>query len=186
MHYACELDNSDVVRLLLGAGAQAEAMVAGDQRRPIHIAASKGTVGIVQLLCEKGVAVDTRDSAGDRPLCLAAYHGHAAVVETLLDFKSPLRLPFGNRSYEDSPLCVAAKEGHLEATSVLLKRGASVRQKDELGWPPIRYAAHYGHPEVLELLLTQAATLSDDTTGASGFDMHIAENVGFNVASNFW
>jgi hypothetical protein len=117
----------------------------------------------------------------------AAYHGHAPVVSTLLDFHSPLCLPFGDRSYEDSPLCVAAKEGHLEVVSVLLNRGASVRQKDELGWPPIRYAAHHGHPEVLELLLTQATTLSsdEDETGASGFD-HIAEHgsVDFSVTSN--
>jgi ankyrin repeat protein len=184
LHYACGSDSSDIVRLLLGAGAQAEAKVAGDLRRPIHIAASTGNADIVKLLCEKLVAIDNRDSAGDRPLCLAAYHGHAAVVSTLLDFHSPLRLPFGDRTYEDSPLCVAAKEGNLEVVSVLLSRGASVRQKDEHGWPPIRYAAHHGHPEILELLLTQASILSsDDAAGTLGFD-HIAESVGFNAASN--
>lgn len=183
MHYACGSDNADIVRLLLSAGAQAEATVAGDLRRPIHIAASTGNVEIVQLLCEKGVAVDIRDSAGDRPLCIAACRGHADVVEKLLDFKSPLRLPFGHRSHEDSPLCVAAKEGHLHVVSILLRRGASVRQKDELGWPPIRYAAYYGHPEVLELLLTEAAALLNAATGTSGLD-HIAEHVGFAAGLN--
>lgn len=184
LHYACCSDNSDIVKLLLGAGAQAEATVAGDLRQPIHIAACKGNANIVKLLCEKRVAIDNRDSAGDRPLCLAAYHGHAAVVSTLLDFHSPLRLPFGDGSYEDSPLCVATKEGHLEVVSVLLNRGASVRQKDEHGWPPIRYAAHHGHPEILELLLTQASIFSsDDAADTLSLD-HIAESVGFNAASN--
>jgi len=80
----------------------------------------------------KGVGNDGRNLAGDRPLCIAAYHGHTEVVEMLLNFKAPLRLPFGDRSYEDSPLCVVAKEGHLGVVSVLLKRGASAQQKDEL------------------------------------------------------
>lgn len=183
MYYACGSDNVDIVRLLLSAGAQAEIPVTSDLRRPIHIAALTGNVEIVHLLCERGVAIDCRDLAGDRPLCIAAYHGHTEVVEKLLDFKAPLRLPFGDRSYEDSPLCVAAKEGHLGVVSVLLKRGASVRQKDELGWPPIRYAAHYGHPEVLELLLNQASHPSNSDTGTSAFG-HIGEYVGFAAGSN--
>ena len=83
--------------------------------------------------CEKGLAIDGRNLAGDRPLCIAAYHGRTEVVERLLNFKAPLCLPFGDRSYEDSPLCVIAKEGHLGVVYVLLKRGASAQQKDEFG-----------------------------------------------------
>jgi ankyrin repeat protein len=183
LHEACGSDNADIVRLLLSAGAQAEALVAGELQKPIHIAASTGNVEIVQLLCEKGVAIDSRDSAGDRPLCIAASRGHTEVVEKLLEFNAPLRLPFGDRSYEDSPLCVAAKEGHLGVVSVLLQKGASIRQKDELGWPPIRYAAHYGHPDILELLLTQASIASDDVSGMSALD-NIGEYVGFAAGSN--
>jgi ankyrin repeat protein len=185
MHYACGSDNGDIVRLLLSAGAQAEAPVAGNLRRPIHIAASAGNGEIIQLLCEKGVAIDSRDLAGNRPLYIAAYHGHIAVVEKLLDFKAIPYLPFGDRSYEDSPLCVAAKQGHLSVVSVLLKRGASIRQKDEHGWSPIQYAAHYGHPEVLELLLTQASTESDDVTETSAFDNareYVIFDTGLNIS----
>jgi hypothetical protein len=134
------------------------------------------------LLCEKGLAIDGRNLAGDRPLCIAAYHGHTEVVERLLNFKAPLRLPFGDRSCEDSPLFVIAKEGHLGVISVLLKSGASAQQKDEFGWSPIRYAAAHGYPEVLELLLTQASTLSDDFAGASTFD-NTGEYVGFAAVS---
>lgn len=183
MHYACGSTNADIVRLFLSAGAQAEAPVAGDLRKPIHIAASTGNVEIAQLLCEKGVALDIQDSAGDRPICIAAYHGHTELVEKLLDFKAALHLPFGDRSYEDSPLCVAAKEGNLGVVSALLQRGASVLQKDEHGWPPIRYAAHYGHSDVLELLLTQLSTLSDDIAGTSALD-HISKCVGFAAGPN--
>jgi hypothetical protein len=135
------------------------------------------------LLCEKGLAIDGKNLAGDRPLCIAAYHVHTEVVERLLNFKAPLRLPFGDRSYEDSPLCVVAKEGHPGVVSGLLKRGASAQQKDEFGWSPIRYAAAHGYPEVLELLLTQASTLSDDFAGASTFD-NTGEHAGFAAVSN--
>lgn len=168
LHYACGSENPDIVRLLLSAGADAQAVVEGELLRPIHIAASKGVGDVVQLLCEKSVLLDPHDSAGDRPLCMACSNGHADVVEMLLDFGAQLRLPFGDRSYEDSPLCLAAKGGHTAVVSILLKRGASVRQKDEVGWPPIRYAAHYGHPEVLELLLLAANVAGDVPGGPTG------------------
>jgi hypothetical protein len=47
---------------------------------------------------------------------------------------------------------------HLPIVMLLLQRGASVLKKDEVGWRPYQYAAYYGHPDVLRLLLSCAPT----------------------------
>lgn len=158
LHYACRADSPEVVQLLLTSGADIEAQIEGTQQRPIHLAAAGRSVHLLTLLCERGTSLDARDANGDRALCVACRHGHVAAVQKLLDYGSPLHLRFP-RFHEDSLLCLAAMGGHLPVVSLLISRGASVLSKDEMGWLPMRYAAYYGHPEVLEVLLSCAPTL---------------------------
>ena len=180
LHYACTTKEPGIVQILLGSGAQYEATTP-DDGRPLHIAVSHGTLRTVRLLLERGVNTEARDKAEDRPLCLASLYGHVEIVEMLLEFGSPMRSRFSNRpkSHEDSPLCVAARQGHLNVCSILISRGASVRQKDELLWPPLRYAAYYGHPEVVQLLLSHGAEVSSvGASGGWGFEV-TASRIGF-------
>ncbi|KUL86276.1 hypothetical protein ZTR_08377 [Talaromyces verruculosus] len=176
LHYACRADSTEIVRLLLTSGADIESETSMTQQRPIHVSAMEGSVGLIKLLCEKGASLEARDAEGDRALCIAARNGHVAAVQTLLDFGSPLHLRFGIRSHEDSPLCLAAKGGYLSVVVVLIRHGASVLSKDELGWTPARYAAYYGHPEVLEAIIAadpsalsflDSTNFSPDTVGVT-------------------
>lgn len=187
LHYACRADSIEIVRLLLISGADVESQVEPTQQRPIHIAAAGSSVGLLRLLCEQDASLEARDAVGDRALCVAARHGHAAAVEALLDHGSPLHLRFGARSYEDSPLCLAAKGGHLPVVSLLMSRGASVLSKDESGWAPVRYAAYYGHPDVLQALITiepsamnQDYGFSPDSFGLSPDKIGFAPDAGIS------
>ncbi|KAF3399651.1 Ankyrin-2 [Talaromyces pinophilus] len=191
LHYACRADSTEIVRLLLTSGADIESETSMTQQRPIHVSAKEGSVGLIKLLCEKGASLEARDAEGDRALCIAARNGHVAAVQTLLDFGSPLHLRFGIRSHEDSPLCLAAKGGYLSVVVVLIRHGASVLSKDELGWTPARYAAYYGHPEVLEAIIAaepsalsflDSTNFSPDTVGVTsghlGFTLDAAVTPG--------
>ncbi len=80
MHHACVSDSPDIVRFLAGAGARLDAQVLGDSQQPIHVAATNRSVKAVEVLHEIGVALDVRDSAGDRPLSIVCYHGQIEVV----------------------------------------------------------------------------------------------------------
>lgn len=178
LHHACDSDNADVVRLLLDAGANAESETRPDARRPIHIAAASGSVETIGVLYQHGVAMDARDSAGHRPLCVACHHGHVDVVKTFLSLKQPLSMPLKDGRDYDSPLCVAAKAGHVEVVELLIRRGASVNQKDEHGSSPFRYAAHHGHPDVLKLLLDAGAEV-DDHGGADNGSLPLRDRISF-------
>lgn len=170
LHYACLYDKTEIVRLLLANGCDIEAETIGDQRRPVHIAAASASVGLLNLLCDKGASLEARNAMGDRALCVACRQGRAAAVQGLLQRGSPLYQRFGNQLHKDSPLCLAAMGGHFAVVSLLLQHGASVHQGDETGWQPARYAAYYGHPKVLELLLANCTKPDKDlSTDKIGF-----------------
>ena len=176
LHYACDSDNADIVRLLLGAGAKAEAEMWGDSRRPIHVAAARGSVETIGVLYQHGVAIDVRDSVGHRPLSVACHHGHVDVVKTFLSLRQPLTMAFEDRSDHDSPLCVAAKAGHVSVVGLLIRRGATVNQRDEHGFTPLYYAAHYGRPETLKMLICAGAKFLDDEADES---LPMRDRIGF-------
>lgn len=154
LHYACMADSLEITKLLLTTGADVEASEAQYQQRPLHIAAIRGSVSILELLCNKGATLDARNSVGDRPVCVASRFGHDEVVRMLLDRGSPLSLKFDTESREDSLLCLAALGGHEKVASLLLARGASIVKKDKNGWPPVRYVTYYGHTNILRLFLS--------------------------------
>jgi ankyrin repeat protein len=185
LHYACSSHNPDLVRLLINAGAESQAQIAGDGRRPIHIAVANGSVQIIEILHKHEVSISVRDSAGDRPLCIACHHGHAGAAEKLIELGEPLRAAFPNRPNEDSPLCIAAKGGHLDVIRLLFRKGASVKQRDEYGYIPLRYAAYFGHPEALRLLLEEGAELVDDGEDSNGWGFVLMPDmIGFSETSN--
>ena len=181
LHYACAMGSPEIVEILLGHGARLEAPAA-DDARPLHIAVSQGSLRTVEILLSRGANYEARDKAEDRALCIACVHGHVEIAEALLKAGAPLRSKFSNkpRSYEDSPLCIAARYGHVDLCTLLIKYNASVLQRDERLWQPLRYAAYHGHPEVVQLLLSNGAEVT--STGASsgwGFDI-TAERIGFS------
>lgn len=176
-HYACIANSLEIMRLLLITGSDIEAQVEldGDQRRPIHIAAASGSTSSIDLLIDKGASLEARDAMRDRALCVACRYGHAAAAQKLLSRGSPFYLGFGTGPHEDSPLCLAAMGGHSPVISLLVQHGASILQRNEVGWRPVHYAAYYGHLGSLRLLL--AMNPSDPRTGL-GADPTV-ERVGF-------
>jgi ankyrin repeat protein len=175
LHYACDANNIELVGLLLASGADVEAPVEGNLRRPIHIAASIGSLELTGLLLEKGAIIDSSDSAGNRALCIACSYGHVHVAKRLLEAGALPRLKAGSRTFEDSPLCLAAKAGHLAVVALLLDSGAPPNQSDEMGWDPLLYAAHYGHPKVVEMLLRRSPLLPENFSSFNevGFASHV-------------
>lgn len=154
LHYACMANSFEITQLLLLCGANIEASESEHEQTPLHIAAARPSMPLLDLLCDKGASLYARNGIGDRPVCVATRFGHVEAVQKLIDRGSPLSYKFDTAFREDSPLCLAAMSGHIEVVELLLERGASILKEDEAGWQPIRYAAYHGHSEVLRLLLS--------------------------------
>ncbi|KAJ5127560.1 hypothetical protein N7448_008339 [Penicillium atrosanguineum] len=176
LHYACMADSFEIANLLLLSGADIEAAESQHEQRSLHIVASKGSIHILDLLCDKGASLNARNGVGDRALCVASRYGHTATVQRLLDRGSPLSMKFETSLREDSPLCLAAQGGHLNLCSLLLNRGASALKKDETGWQPYHHAAHHGHADILEFILSRSNILETGKTDL----MSIPKTIGWS------
>src|SRR5690606_9731959 len=113
-----------------------------------------GEVQRVTRLLEMGLAPNLRDSKGDSLLMLAAYHGHAGLVEALLRYGADAEL--GN-DRSQTPLGAAAFKGHIHIVRLLLDHGARVDARLPGGKTALVMAAMFDRTEVLDLLLAHGA-----------------------------
>ena len=88
---AAENGHEALVRLLLANNADPDGASSNENERdentPLALAAKNGRKHMVELLIRNGASIDYRDRSGNTALYYAAYAGHEAVVERLLNSK---------------------------------------------------------------------------------------------------
>ena len=84
LHRAVMQKHSDVVSLLIAAGADIEAQSRGMGAAPLHHACEVGGRDIIKMLLKAGADVRTTNQYGDSCLTVAAKHGHTEAVRYLV------------------------------------------------------------------------------------------------------
>ncbi|MEW8029341.1 MAG: ankyrin repeat domain-containing protein [Candidatus Thiodiazotropha sp.] len=115
-------------------------------------AVAEGKRHEVQMLLDRGAAVDSVSNSGETALMKASWAGRLDIVELLIS-----KTPQINRQSQEgwTALFYAAVRGHRDIVGVLLKNGAKVNLADLDGNTPLMAAAWNGHIQVAELLLIQ-------------------------------
>ena len=87
LHLASDAGAGEVVKILLGAGADPErAITVGGGARPLHFAAESGSVRAIAALLAAGADVNAAEEAwGQTPLIFAASRGRTEAVRALLE-----------------------------------------------------------------------------------------------------
>ena len=80
---AIRLGNEPVVNLLLTAGADPNVGETGTGKTPLHVAAGRGQLAMVQSLIRSRAAVDSTDARGETPLCYALREGRTNTIAAL-------------------------------------------------------------------------------------------------------
>lgn len=122
---AVQYSRSDIVKLLLASGANADA-------RPQHV-----------------LSGEPYTAWWPTPLSLAAMKGYTEIVATLLTHGATVNAPGPSGR---TPLHWAALKGHLDIVHLLLEHGADTSIRDELGNTAIDWARERGQREVLACL----------------------------------
>lgn len=119
--------------------------------RPLHVAARKGSLPLVQLLLKNPkVRMDQQDDEGYTPLMVAALNGHTDVVKELLIFRAD---PTRTRTNGETALHLASNCRSKGVASALLDYGADVNAKTSKSkMTPLHYAAMYDNHQVVEVL----------------------------------
>ena len=133
----------------------------------LQSAVERGDLERVRLLLECSQSerlLNARDRWNNTPLHAAAFYGHVAVVEHLLQCKAPVD---ATNELQNTPLHIAALHYHVEVAEVLLVQGgATVDCRNGKLETPLHFAALTGAGHMAALLLHHKAAV--DSTDIEG------------------
>uniref|UniRef100_A0A8B9DUV4 Ankyrin repeat domain 6 n=1 Tax=Anser cygnoides TaxID=8845 RepID=A0A8B9DUV4_ANSCY len=189
--YKGQVDN---VVQLINKGAKVAVTKHG--RTPLHLAAHKGHLHVVQILLKAGCDLDIQDDGDQTALHRAAVVGNTDVIATLIQEGCALdrQDKDGNTALHEAcwhgfsqsakvlvkaganvlaknkagntPLHLACQNSHSQSTRVLLLGGSRADLKNNAGQTPLEVARQHNNPEVA-LLLTKASQVSRFNRGRS-------------------
>jgi len=169
LHWAALGGHTEVVQLLLGAGAEVDARERDRYygRTPLHLAAQGGHTDVIQLLLKAGAEVNAEDRGyGSKPLWGAVAGGHAAAAKSLLDRGAAVNATNRTRSpvsagdlTNETALDRASKDGRADLVALLLAHGADATGRVNGGWP-LFSAMEGGHVEAMQMLFDHGADVN--------------------------
>ncbi len=153
-----------------GSSGEASSPYAPFLLYPLHAAAARGRVDIVQFMLNKGYDKDVLDEEGRTPIQMAAIGGHDAVARALLSADADV----GVRCHDGkSALERAAAHGHVGVLTALIEHGADVNAARTSGLTALHIAALWNTAPVINALLEAGADIEHES-GNGGTPLHAA------------
>ena len=125
LYEAAEAGDYAGVREMVEAGANANAVIAGDGS-PLIGAARSGNIQIAQYLLDRGADANQPVPGDGSPLIVAAQSGRLDQVALLIQRGADVNLAVEG---DENPLMGAAEQGHLEIVKFLIDKGADIHAR---------------------------------------------------------
>ncbi len=148
---AAHKNNSQIVRLLLERGADANARdIYGNTA--LILASRHGHHEIVKLLLNRGADVNAITNIGHTALAYASKDGNEEIVKLLIDRGADVTTELMRTTRYDN--------GNKEIVKLLLDNGADANARDIYGNTALFLASAHGHHEIVKLLLNRGADVN--------------------------
>uniref|UniRef100_A0A2A4J1T8 Uncharacterized protein n=1 Tax=Heliothis virescens TaxID=7102 RepID=A0A2A4J1T8_HELVI len=139
---------------------------------PIHLAAMKGNVEILNDIINAATQndiVDSTNNEGETALVKAVANGHPKCVKRLLEEGADITKTLRNQM---NLFHIAAEKGYLEVLTILLDHDYAISRRiindltanDKKGYGPIHFAVQNNHLECVRILLARNADIGLETT----------------------
>ncbi|GLT93147.1 hypothetical protein SLE2022_109520 [Rubroshorea leprosula] len=141
----------------------------------LFTAVEKGHLDVVKELLKYSnkETLTKKNRSGFDPLHIAAFHGHHAIVQVLLDHDPSLSHTFGPSNA--TPLISAATRGHTAVVNELLSKDDSLLESCRSnGKNALHLAARQGHVDIVRALLCKHPQLARRTDKKGQTALHMA------------
>lgn len=152
---ASELGNTEIIQMLLDGGAGKELIEHELGATAVFAAVIMGKLKAVEMLCARGVSVNSIDKNGFSPLFYAVAKKNVPIAEFLIGKGAD---PLIKNNFGENMLMKAADSGSLEMVRLLVERGIPLDdQSANDGFTALMLAADKGHAGVVKFLLEKGA-----------------------------
>lgn len=169
LHKASAYGHTNVVKLLLKAGANAD-RTSNVQRTALHEACMGGHKATVMELVQYVTDLNLVDNYGQTAAHIAAYHGETECLNVLID--SGCDFNCGDKQ-TCTPAHLAAMKSHPETLRCLLDNDVDILKPDAQGRTSVHYAALYGSTACLKVFKEYHVNLKI-TDHFGGSPLHLA------------
>ncbi|KAH6895887.1 ankyrin repeat-containing domain protein [Thelonectria olida] len=148
-------NKDEAVQFLLAAGADKTSN--SSKLPPLFLAASVGSVKVVQLLISQGADVHQKSWTGQAYFVDVVESGNMEGIQMLLTYGASAN----TKNLSGRPiLAQTVKKGNIDLTKLLLQHGADPNSNDISGNPMLAIAASNDNVEMVRLLLSYGAVAS--------------------------
>ena len=158
LHWAANGDDSELVGLLIRAGANVKAANRYGVT-PLWLACLNGNAVTIEMLLKAGADANTVLPEGETVLMTAARTGKVDAVNLLVRYGAEVNAKEGWRG--QTALMWAAAEGHPAVIQALVEGGAEIHARSNGGFTALLFAAREGQIGAVQALLQAGANLDD-------------------------
>jgi ankyrin len=176
--YAAARGKLEILKVLIGKGANIHATTTNADKTALHFAARGGHEEVAAYLLENGAQVEQQDRGHYTPLMYASEEGHVRVVLLLLEHMGGQAqgLEVTDAWYSGrTALHWAVAGGHEEVVTALLRHGARADTRDRSGKSAIMTSLLGGELKIMGLLVDHLGTQAlQERDGEGRSLLHIA------------